>query len=239
MRRRNSPLLYLLIALMLAAVFFVALLERSSLPESPEPPLESAVPTPVETPAPSRIPTPIETPAITPTPSSPYAEKLRVTEILEKNRAVLRDEDGDFPDWIELTNLSNEAVSLAGFRIADREGRPGWTFPDRSLAPGERLLIFASRKNRDGAELHTNFALSAFDCVILYDAEGLVVDSALCGGTEADVVMALGTDGNWARSLYPTPAYANTAAGYEAWQRTLIPAGPLVISEAVVKNFSQ
>ncbi len=235
MRRRNSPLLYFFIALMLAAVFFVALLERSSLPESAETNALRPVPTP--TPAPVEPSVPV--PSITPTPSSPYAEKLRVTEILEKNRAVLRDEDGDFPDWIELTNLSGEAVSLAGFRIADREGRPGWTFPDRSLAPGEHLLIFASRKNRDGAELHTDFALSAYDCVILYDAEGLVVDSALCGGTEADVVMVPGTDGDWAQSLYPTPAHANTAAGYEAWQRTLIPAGPLVISEAAVKNFSQ
>ena len=239
MRRRNSPLLYLLAALMLAAVFFVALLEQSSLSESPEPPLESAVPTPVETLAPGPIPIPIETPTMTPAPSSPLAGKLRVTEIMEKNRAALRDEDGDFPDWIELANLSDEKISLEGFRIADREGRLGWVFPERSLNPGERLLVFASRKDRDGGELHTNFALSAYDYVLLYDAEGLVVDSAPCCGTEADVVTALDADRGWVQSLYPTPGYANTHAGYEAWQRTLLPAGPLAISEAVVKNFSQ
>ena len=235
MRRRNSPLLYLLIALMLVAVFFVALLERSSLSESLNPPLESAVPTSVGTPA----STPVPAPAVPPTPPSPLAGKVRVTEIMEKNRAALRDEDGDFPDWIELDNLSGEKISLEGFRIADREGRPGWVLPERSLNPGERLLVFASRKDRDGEELHSNFALSNYDCVILYDAEGLLVDSAPCGGTEADVVMALDADRGWVQSLYPTPGCANTPTGYEAWQHTLLPAGPLAISEAVVKNFSQ
>ena len=233
MRRRNSPLLYLLAVLMLAGIFFAALLERSSIPAPIETGFERPSPTPVETPTPS------PTPAATPTPSSPLSGKLFVTEIMEKNRAALRDEDGDFPDWIELTNLSNEAVSLEGFRIADRAGRPGWAFPAVSLNPGERLLVFASRKDRNESELHTGFALSAYDCVVLYDAEGLVIDSAPCGGTEADVALALDADGTWAKSLYPTPGYANNAAGYEAWQRTFRPVGPIVISEAAVKNFTQ
>ena len=44
---------------------------------------------------------------------------------MEKNRAVLRDEDGDFSDWIELHNVSDKAVSLGGWRISDKSGEPG------------------------------------------------------------------------------------------------------------------
>ena len=228
MRRRNSPLLYLLAVLMLAAVVSVALWEQNALAGSRE--TESPIPTAAESLT--------ETPAPTPIPPSPYAGKIRVTEIMEKNRAVLRDEDGDFPDWIELANLSDETVSLEGFHIADRERRPGWVFPAASLAPGERLLVFASRKDRNENELHTDFALSSNDRVVLYDAEGLVIDSVPCRGTEADVALALDAEGNLTQSLYPTPGRENSPEGYDACQQTLRPVGPLVISEAMVKNFS-
>ena len=48
--------------------------------------------------------------------------------------------------------------------------------------------------------------------------------------------MALGDDGEWAQSLYPTPGYENSAAGYDALQETLSPADALVISEVMVAN---
>ena len=70
------------------------------------------------------------------------AEGLRISELMHKNKASLRDEDGDFPDWIELTNVSDETISLKGVRISDREGRWGWGLPDRSMEPGERLIVF-------------------------------------------------------------------------------------------------
>ena len=162
--------------------------------------------------------------------------KLRITEVMVKNRTTLRDGDGDFSDWIELANLSDGPLSLAGCRIADRERRKGWTLPGRELAPGERLILFASRKNRVGQELHTDFALSENDSLFLYDAGELPVDSVACTDSDSDISYALGEDGNWSETFYPTPGFENTAAGYEAYQQTLTTPGPLVISEAQVKN---
>ena len=169
-------------------------------------------------------------------PTSPLAGKLRITELMEKNRGILLDEDGDLSDWIELANLSDKALSLDGCHLSDKEGRYGWALPKRSLAPGERLLLFASNKDRTGDELHTSFALSAGECVYLYDGKNRLVDAALCGDGEADVAMALDEDGSWGATLYPTPGYPNDADGYAAWQKTLTPAGPLVINEAAVRN---
>ncbi len=171
-----------------------------------------------------------------PTPDSELSGKLLITEIMEKNHATLPDEDGDFPDWLELANISDEPISLSGFRIADRDGRKGWHFPDVSLASGERLILFASKKDRQGTFLHTDFALSGSDCICLYDSMDHLVDRALCGGCEADVAYALQPDGIWSASLYPTPGFENTASGYDFFQETLSPRGPLVLNEIAVKN---
>ncbi|MBQ6926774.1 MAG: CotH kinase family protein [Oscillospiraceae bacterium] len=221
MHKRNHPILYVLAVLMLTVIAFAAFLERKD-------PLRARA----DGPAAEASPAP--TPKAEPVPS--LMGKLRITELMEKNRSVIRDEDGDYSDWIELANVSDEAIDLEGCRIADRVGRYGWTFPAVELRPGERLLLFASRKNRFDDEMHMDFALSEYDCVYLYDAANTAVDCAACGGCAADVSMALDADGNWAESLYPTPGYPNTPDGYEAWQQTLIPAGPLVISEAAVRN---
>lgn len=159
-----------------------------------------------------------------------------ISELMEKNRAVLRDEDGDFSDWIELHNVSDKAVSLSGWRISDKSGDPGWAFPGVTIEPGEYLLVFASGKDKSGSELHTDFSLSGDETVYLLSPAGSVANQAACGGTEADVSMALGADGEWAQSLYPTPGYENSAAGYDALQETLSPADALVISEVMVAN---
>ena len=79
-----------------------------------------------------------------------------ISELMEKNRAVLRDEDGDFSDWIELHNVSGKPVSLGGWRISDKSGEPGWAFPEVTIEPGEYLLVFASGKDKSGSELHTS-----------------------------------------------------------------------------------
>ncbi len=159
-----------------------------------------------------------------------------ISELMEKNRAVLRDEDGDFSDWIELHNVSDKAVSLSGWRISDKSGDPGWAFPDVTIESGEYLLVFASGKDKSGSELHTDFSLSGDETVYLLSPAGSVADQAACGGTEADVSMALSADGEWAQSLYPTPGFENSAAGYDALQETLSPADALVISEVMVAN---
>ena len=190
----------------------------------------------------------VQAPAATPEAPSPTAApaqtrdsalrgKLRIEEILVKNAAVNPDEDGDFSDWIELHNVSDEPLALEGFRIADREGREGWVFPALRLPADGRLLLFASGKDRSGGEMHTDFSLSKNDVLCLYDPAGALIDRAACGDTASDVSLVRAEDGSWEESLYPTPGQENTAEGYELWQQSLVPAGPLVISEAMVANF--
>ena len=224
MRIGNRLLLLVLAAIMLGVMVKVALWEQDALRSAEE---AAATPPPTATPEP------------TPTPPSALLGKLLLTELMEKNRTTLSDGDGDCADWIELTNVSGETVELKGCRVSDREKRYGWVFPEKSLLPGERVLLFASGKDRAGDELHTNFALSEYDCVCLFDSEGQLLDSVPCAGCAADVSLARDEDGLWGESLYPTPGEANTADGYERCQQTLTAAGPLVLSEAAVKYYGR
>ncbi len=187
-----------------------------------------------------------EEPALSPAPTaspSPDPEELSrgagqvvISEFMEKNRTVLRDEDGDFSDWIELWNQSDEAVDISGWSLSDRENQLGWTLPELSLQPGERIVIFASGKDRQGAELHTDFSLSGDEGVWLRNEYGYLCSSALCGDCEEDVSLALGAGGSYEQSLYPTPGYENTAAGWESFQQSLSCESPLIINEAQVYN---
>lgn len=187
-------------------------------------------------PAPAPMATPA--PTLSPEERSRGLGQVVISEFMEKNRAVLRDEDGDFSDWIELYNQSGEAVSLAGWNISDKESKLGWLLPELMLEPGQRLLLFASGKDRQGEQLHTDFALSGEEGVYLRNEHGTLLSSALCGDCEADVAMALQADGSYEKSLCPTPGYENSKAGYGAFQESLSSESPLVINEVVVFNRS-
>ena len=208
------------IVIALAAVLLLGKSGRTT----PEPSASSPVPTATASPAPEEL--------------SRGAGQVVISEFMEKNRTVLRDEDGDFSDWIELWNQSGETVDITGWALSDRENQLGWTLPELSLQPGQRIVVFASGKDRQGAELHTDFSLSEDEGVYLRNEYGYLCSSALCGGCEGDISMALGSDGGYEQSLYPTPGYENTAAGWETYQQSLSCDSPLIINEVQVYNLS-
>ncbi len=182
------------------------------------------------------VTTPEPTPTPAPTPEPPRAE-LRISELMVRNRAMLRDEDGDFSDWVELENYGDTALSLEGFRLTDKAGGKGLALSGE-LPAGGRLLVWASGKDRPEA-LHADFSLSLDETVRLIDGYDRVLSEAPCLSDTADRAVALGEDGAYAETLYPTPGYPNTPAGYDAWQQSLTNDSPLRISEVCVYNLGE
>jgi len=85
-----------------------------------------------------------------------------ISEFMASNEATLADEDGDFSDWIEIYNPDANPVALAGYFLTDDSLILNkWEFPEVNLGAGERLIVFASGKDRDVGELHANFKLSS------------------------------------------------------------------------------
>ena len=91
-----------------------------------------------------------------------YSTDLQISEFMASNQSTLQDEDGDYSDWIEIHNTGITDVNLENWYITDGDGDlTQWQFPARNLTAGGYLVIFASSKDRLGAELHTNFKLGA------------------------------------------------------------------------------
>ena len=91
---------------------------------------------------------------------------LRISEFMASNGSTLLDEDGDSSDWIEVYNPleDNTPINLEGYALSDDPLLlKKWSFPATQLAPGSRVIVFASGKNRRlaGSELHTNFSLDS------------------------------------------------------------------------------
>ena len=93
--------------------------------------------------------------------ASSAAAQVTITEFMASNSSTLADENGSFSDWIELENTSAAPVDLFNWALKDATNT--WSFPSKVLAPRERLVVFASGKNRTNPanNLHTNFSLSA------------------------------------------------------------------------------
>lgn len=93
-----------------------------------------------------------------------FAESVCISEFVASNGTGLKDEDGDYSDWIELHNAGTEGVNLFGWGLTDNAAKPfQWVFPSVTIPAGGYLVVFASGKDRAqiGGKYHTNFKLSA------------------------------------------------------------------------------
>ena len=163
---------------------------------------------------------------------------VRISEMMYKNHATLRDADGEFSDWFELENTSNRVVRLKGWSVSD--GKTVWDFPaDATIPRGGLRVVFASRKDKtapDG-ELHTSFALGEGETLYLIAPDRTIADRAACDPELPDEhVLRRENGGGLTESVWATPGYPNTAAGYAAFCESRITDSPLVIYEAAVYN---
>ena len=164
---------------------------------------------------------------------SPGPGPIIISEIMSRNRCTLRDADGGFSDWAELQNISDEAVDLKDWTLTD--GGPGWSFPGLRIEPGERLVVFASGKDRKNGELHTDFRLSPGETLSLYNSAGELCTEHVCADIPADCSEVY-RDGEYSECFYPTPGEENSAEGFERVQSSSEAEGPLIINEVMTGN---
>ena len=57
--------------------------------------------------------------------------QIVINEGSNRNYLLLPDEDGEYPDWVELYNAGNEPVNLFNHSITDKLNKPDkWIFPE-------------------------------------------------------------------------------------------------------------
>ncbi|MCD4698461.1 MAG: CotH kinase family protein [Bacteroidales bacterium] len=119
-----------------------------------------------------------------------FGQSVVINEIMSANETTIKDEDGDYSDWIEFYNYGNETVNFEGFYISDDTSNFNkWAFPLIELMPDSFLLIFASGKDRiEGPFLHTNFKIdSDGENLILSDSLGNIIDHILPIAISTDI----------------------------------------------------
>lgn len=146
-------------------------------------------------------------------------KKVVITEFLADNDEVILDEDGDSSDFIEVYNGSANPRNLSGWALTDDPGDNGkWIFPAVTLQPGERIVVFASGKDRTDptGELHTNFGLDkGGEYLALVKKDGVTKNSEWNPFPlqAEDVSYGLDDDGLEAFFSTPSPGAANGSDG--------------------------
>ncbi len=86
-----------------------------------------------------------------------------ISEVMASNTSTLADPQGEFDDWIELHNLTDQAVNLAGRYLSDEPNNPRkWAFPAGTTIPANGyLLVWADEDGLASGGLHASFKLSA------------------------------------------------------------------------------
>ena len=141
-----------------------------------------------------------------------------VTEVMSANASYCPDENGEYHDYVELTNASSEAVSLKDWYLSDdRSDLAKWQFPDVTLPAGGTMVVYCSGYDRreDVGRLHANFRLGSDGTdVVLTRNDGRTAGLVEVPALETDQAYSL-VDGEWTKNHAPTPGMENT------WENTV------------------
>lgn len=148
-------------------------------------------------------------------PFAAHAQQLKINEIMASNTATIASDLGNFGDWVEVFNPTNNAIDLAGLYFTDDIATPTkYQFPTGSsttIVPANGFkLVWAD----DSAQLlHANFKLSsAGETIAFFAADGItLIDSISYGVQTTDVSYGRTTDGGtaWTTFTTPTPDASN------------------------------
>ncbi len=167
--------------------------------------------------------------------SSGIYSGLVISEVMTSNQTALPDENGEYPDWIEIWNSSANDMDLFNVGLSDDPLSISFLFPDMTLAAGERLIIYCDKTNQAvaGKPLHAKFGLSTNgENITLYDPDAFVIDSVKTPIMSADESYARLADGSWGLTGEYSPGYENTTDGFLAFRTaTMVTDGALVINE--------
>lgn len=167
---------------------------------------------------------------------------VRINEVMTSNKTALSDEDGEYPDWIELINASDSVIDITGWSLLDKASRTTYfSFPSYQLAPGETVLVYASGQlsSEAGSDFNAPFRLSSSgDTLMLSDSNNTVVESINIPALGANQSYAR-QDSGWTITSEYTPGMENTTLNYAALTSTQPAANsPLFITEVMADNAS-
>ena len=118
-----------------------------------------------------------------------FNQNIYINEFLASNLKNLKDEFGEYDDWIEIYNTGSSFINLSDFYLSDDLNiLDKYNFPSVTLAPNEYFIVWADDDEEDQGENHATFKLSASgEAVYLSDANFNLVDGLTYGEQQTDM----------------------------------------------------
>jgi hypothetical protein len=117
---------------------------------------------------------------------------VRINELMADNGSTISDQAGEFDDWIELFNWTDQPYDLSGHFLTDNgTDLLKYEFPDGTvMQPGSYLIIWADNEVSQGSD-HAAFGLSASgESVWLSNGNGIILDHVDYGDQIEDMGFA-------------------------------------------------
>ena len=91
-------------------------------------------------------------------PAEETVAQVEINEVMTSNKGAVPDETGDFPDWVEFYNNTDEKLDISGYGLTDKLiSAAKWTFPEGTvLEPRGYVVVFCSGDASRG-NMHTPF----------------------------------------------------------------------------------
>lgn len=159
---------------------------------------------------------------------------LVVNEIMAQNTNTVTDDDGQYEDWFELYNNTNNTISLDNLYATDNPASlQKWQFPTGiTIAPHSYQIVWADQDlTQTGVHANFKFSVSGESCILSY-ANGVIVDSVTFGQQTADMGYARVPNGT-GNFVIQAPTFSGNN---EFLNYPKIAAGKLVINEIMASN---
>ncbi len=165
---------------------------------------------------------------------------LLINEVMSSNSHYARTKSGEFYDWVELYNSTDEDIDLEGFYFSDSGTEPmKWQFPAVTIKAHSYLVVYMSELNAwDGVnEIHTNFKLSSSgENLILSHSSGDVLQQIQIPAIQQNV--SYGRDSITGEFLWysvPSPGEENTG-GVADTADLKFPVYDIILNEYMIGN---
>jgi hypothetical protein len=178
-----------------------------------------------------------------------------INEGSNRNYSSIADENGEYPDWIELYNAGTDTVNLLNYSLSDKLSNPDkWIFPEVRLAPGQYKIIFSSGKDRKPVSGFTQVAYTGpftpqngwnthlFDTPFFWDGTSNIVINtcSYCswGYTSNSVFNQTSTEflSTAFTAMDGSPASCSAAYGAIVFQRPNMKLNDIIVGTGQVQN---
>ncbi len=142
----------------------------------------------------------------------PPAQTIFINEFMASNSTIIKDNFGEYEDWVEIYNSGDATFSLKDHYLTDDIlNTTKWKFPDVQLSGKSFLIIWCDGDTAQGST-HTSFKLSASgEDIAIFNSAGTVIDSIKFSPQKTDTSYGRFPDAsaNWKFMHQPTPGSSN------------------------------